>query len=163
EVVQTPADDAKGRRKWGLFGRKKGDDSAAEQSGQVPQVAPAPAPLNPVAPVRTSAWTEAGPAPAAGAESPSWMASTTWSAPSAAPAPVSSLPKAPAPLEPSPVGSWSPPEWAARPGGNPAPASTVPHPTLPPSVAPRIGTLDDEVAAMLALRSDIQEQALSEL
>jgi hypothetical protein len=30
-------------------------------------------------------------------------------------------------------------------------------------VAPRVGTLDDEVAAMLALRSDIQEQALSEL
>jgi len=29
--------------------------------------------------------------------------------------------------------------------------------------SPRIGTLDDEVAAMLALRSDIQEQALSEL
>ena len=30
-------------------------------------------------------------------------------------------------------------------------------------MAPRIGTLDDNVAAMLALRSDIQEQALSEL
>jgi hypothetical protein len=30
-------------------------------------------------------------------------------------------------------------------------------------VAPRVGTLDDSVAAMLALRSDIQEQALSEL
>jgi hypothetical protein len=39
----------------------------------------------------------------------------------------------------------------------------VPQPALPPSVAPRIGTLDDDVAAMLALRSDIQEQALSEL
>jgi hypothetical protein len=39
----------------------------------------------------------------------------------------------------------------------------VPQPSLPPSTAPRIGTLDDEVAAMLALRSDIQEQALAEL
>ncbi|WP_034649534.1 hypothetical protein, partial [Cellulomonas sp. HZM] len=45
----------------------------------------------------------------------------------------------------------------------PAPAGSVPQPSLPPSVAPRIGTLDDDVAAMLALRSDIQEQALSEL
>ena len=45
----------------------------------------------------------------------------------------------------------------------PAPTTTVPSPSLPPSVAPRVGTLDDEVAAMLALRSDIQEQALSEL
>ncbi|NKY41054.1 hypothetical protein, partial [Cellulomonas septica] len=44
-----------------------------------------------------------------------------------------------------------------------SPARAVPHPSLPPSVAPRIGTLDDEVAAMLAMRSDIQEQALSEL
>ena len=44
-----------------------------------------------------------------------------------------------------------------------APSSSVPHPSLPPSVAPRVGTLDDDVAAMLALRSDIQEQALSEL
>ena len=68
-----------------------------------------------------------------------------------------------APLEPVSAGSWAPPEWAARPGSNPAPSSTVPQPALPPSVAPRVGTLDDEVAAMLALRSDIQEQALSEL
>ncbi|WP_315098748.1 HAMP domain-containing sensor histidine kinase [uncultured Cellulomonas sp.] len=165
EVVQTPADDAKGRRKWGLFGRKKGDDAAPEQSGPVAQVPAAPLPVNQVAPVRTSAWTESGAAqaPAGADSSQSWMASTTWSAPTAAPAPVAPLPKAPAPMEPAPAGSWSPPEWAARPGGNPAPASTVPHPTLPPSVAPRIGTLDDEVAAMLALRSDIQEQALSEL
>jgi hypothetical protein len=51
----------------------------------------------------------------------------------------------------------------SRPGSNAAPSSTVPQPALPPSVAPRVGTLDDEVAAMLALRSDIQEQALSEL
>jgi hypothetical protein len=52
---------------------------------------------------------------------------------------------------------------SAAPPAAAAPAATVPHPTLPPSVAPRIGTLDDEVAAMLAMRSDIQEQALSEL
>ena len=52
--------------------------------------------------------------------------------------------------------------FAARPA---APTATVetPNPVAPQSVAPRIGTLDDSVAAMLALRSDIQEQALSEL
>ena len=120
----------------------------------------APAPVSQVAPVRTSAWTaeSAGPQSPTGADSSqSWMASTTWSAP-AAPAP-----HAPASLEPVSAGSWAPPEWAARPGANAAPSSTVPQPALPPSVAPRVGTLDDEVAAMLALRSDIQEQALSEL
>lgn len=165
EVTQTPspaqADDAKGRRKWGLFGRKKGDDGAPETSGPVP-VQEAPVSQSQVAPVRTSAWTADAAAPQSptGADSSqSWMASTTWSAP-AAPAPQ---PNAPAPLEPVSAGSWAPPEWAARPGGNPAPSSTVPQPALPPSVAPRVGTLDDEVAAMLALRSDIQEQALSEL
>ncbi|KQR11833.1 hypothetical protein ASF78_11490 [Cellulomonas sp. Leaf334] len=165
EVTQTPspaqADDAKGRRKWGLFGRKKGDDGAPEISAPVP-VQEAPVSQSQVAPVRTSAWTADASAPQSptGADSSqSWMASTTWSAP-AAPAPQ---PNAPAPLEPVSAGSWAPPEWAARPGGNPAPSSTVPQPALPPSVAPRVGTLDDEVAAMLALRSDIQEQALSEL
>jgi signal transduction histidine kinase len=166
DLVQTPADDAKGRRKWGLFGRKKGDETAAVASAPVAQVPAAPAPASPVAPVRTSAWTaESAPQAPVGADSSqSWMASTTWSAPaSQAPAPAAPLPKAPAPMEPATAGSWSPPEWAGRPGGSPAPASTVPHPALPPSVAPRIGTLDDEVAAMLALRSDIQEQALSEL
>lgn len=164
EVVQSQpqpqSDDAKGRRKWGLFGRKKGDDGAPETSGPVP-VQEAPAPASQVAPVRTSAWTDA-PAPQSptGADSSqSWMASTTWSAP-AAPAPVA---HATASLEPVSAGSWAPPEWAARPGSNAAPSSTVPQPALPPSVAPRVGTLDDEVAAMLALRSDIQEQALSEL
>ena len=163
EVVQSPpqADDAKGRRKWGLFGRKKGDDGAPETSGPVP-VQNAPAPVSQVAPVRTSAWTAdsaAQQSPTGADSSQSWMASTTWSAP-AAPAPA---PHAPASLEPVSAGSWAPPEWAARPGSNPAPSSTVPQPALPPSVAPRVGTLDDEVAAMLALRSDIQEQALSEL
>ena len=128
-------------------------------SGPVP-VQSEPAPVSQVAPVRTSAWTAESAAPQSptGADSSqSWMASTTWSAP-AAPAP-----HAPASLEPVSAGSWAPPEWAARPGANAAPSSTVPQPALPPSVAPRVGTLDDEVAAMLALRSDIQEQALSEL
>jgi hypothetical protein len=98
------------------------------------------------------------------------MASTnTWQAaapvqtayPEPVPAPVAQAPAAPvAPEHPS-AGSWSPPDWNSR--SNPAPHSTVPQPALPPSVAPRVGKLDDEVAAMLALRSDIQEQALSEL
>ncbi|WP_146928217.1 ATP-binding protein [Cellulomonas xylanilytica] len=165
EVVQsqphTQSDDAKGRRKWGLFGRKKGDDGAPDTSGSVP-VQNAPAPVSQVAPVRTSAWTADAAAPQSptGADSSqSWMASTTWQAP-AAPTPVA---QAPASMEPVSAGSWAPPEWAARPGANAAPSSTVPKPALPPSVAPRVGTLDDEVAAMLALRSDIQEQALSEL
>ncbi|KQT02038.1 ATP-binding protein [Cellulomonas sp. Leaf395] len=153
--------DAKGRRKWSLFGRKKGDDVAQEVSGPVP-VQDVPAPASQVAPVRTSAWTADAAAPQSptGADSSqSWMASTTWSAPPA-PAPV---PQPSASFEPVSTGSWAPPEWAARPGANAAPSATVPQPALPPSVAPRVGTLDDEVAAMLALRSDIQEQALSEL
>ncbi|WP_082573427.1 sensor histidine kinase [Cellulomonas sp. Root137] len=162
DLVQSPSDDAKGRRRWGLFGRKKGDEVAPELAAPVAQAPVAPEPASQVAPVRTSAWTSEAAAPQSpsGADSSqSWMASTTWSAP----APAAPLPKAPAPLEPAAAGQWSPPEWAARPGGNRAPSSTVPQPALPPSVAPRVGTLDDEVAAMLALRSDIQEQALSEL
>ncbi|NUU17273.1 HAMP domain-containing protein [Cellulomonas humilata] len=162
ELVQSPSDDAKGRRRWGLFGRKKGDEVAPELDAPVAQAPAAPEPVSQVAPVRTSAWTSEAAAPQSpvGADSSqSWMASTTWSAP----APAAPLPKAPAALEPAAAGQWSPPEWAARSGGTRAPASTVPQPALPPSVAPRVGTLDDEVAAMLALRSDIQEQALSEL
>ncbi|WP_456824044.1 nitrate- and nitrite sensing domain-containing protein [Cellulomonas sp. P5_E12] len=171
ELVQTPSDNAKGRRRWSLFGKKKAEEVAPEVAAPVAQ-APlaAPAPVNPAAPVRTSAWTSeaaAPPSPVGADSSQSWMASTAWSAPVApapvAPVPAAQVPTAPAPLEPAPTGSWQPPEWAARPGGNPTPASTVPQPALPPSVAPRVGTLDDEVAAMLALRSDIQEQALSEL
>jgi hypothetical protein len=97
------------------------------------------------------------------------MASQSWNAPApvqpafpeAAPAPVAQAPVQPAAPEQQAGGSWSPPDWTSRP--NPAPNATVPQPALPPSVAPRVGTLDDNVAAMLALRSDIQEQALSEL
>ena len=52
---------------------------------------------------------------------------------------------------------WAPSGWAPR-GDQ---GGTVPQPN--PAPAARIGALDDDVAAMLAMRSDIQEQALSEL
>jgi hypothetical protein len=70
------------------------------------------------------------------------------------------VPAEPVPTAPT-ASTWSPPEWAPRPASftdaeQPAMATT-------PAADTRIGTLDDEVAAMLALRSDIQEQALSEL
>ncbi|MBO9553531.1 ATP-binding protein [Cellulomonas sp.] len=158
ELVQGD-DESRPKRRWGgLFGKRKGDDTASAGTPSVAQAA-----AEPVSPPRTSAWSAEQPAPVAEQSAPSWSA-PSWSAPAApvasTPAPV---PAAPAPLEQRSAGSWSPPEWAARPPAAGAPVSTVPHPNVPPSVAPRIGTLDDEVAAMLALRSDIQEQALSEL
>ncbi|UJP40779.1 ATP-binding protein [Cellulomonas palmilytica] len=153
ELERQPAEEKGSRKRWaGLFGRRKGEAGPAESApASVPTPTPAPAP-----------------APAAG-----------WSAPASVPpespvrteAPAWSAPEPPAPAAPAPVaaapassGTWAPPEWAAsRPAAAAAPAVDVPHPAVPPSVAPRIGTLDDNVAAMLALRSDIQEQALSEL
>ncbi|GIG23233.1 hypothetical protein Cch01nite_39570 [Cellulomonas chitinilytica] len=163
DLVHAGDDESRPKRRWGgLFGKRKGDETAAAGTPSVASAAPAP--VDSVSPPRTSAWSAEQPAPVAEQAPPSWSA-PSWSAPatpapSAQPAPV---PAAPAPLEQRSAGSWSPPEWAARPSGSGAPVSTVPHPNVPPSVAPRIGTLDDEVAAMLALRSDIQEQALSEL
>ncbi|WP_309134025.1 ATP-binding protein [Cellulomonas sp.] len=137
-------EDDRPKRRWGaFFSRRKDEDSAPE----TPQPTAG-------APVRSSAW---GPAPApAPAPTP---AESTWQAPAWAPqAPT------PAPAqEQRPAPSWSQPEWSARPAPSAQPLAAVPQPSVPPSVAPRIGTLDDEVAAMLALRSDIQEQALSEL
>ncbi len=62
-------------------------------------------------------------------------------------------------------GSWSTPEWTSARAQPTGPVAAQPGTSGAPERAsgPRIGTLDDEVAAMLALRSDIQEQALSEL
>jgi HAMP domain-containing protein len=151
EVVQG-APGEKGRKRFGLFGRRKHEDDAAP--------APAPvAPANaPAEPIRASAWAQPATAPAPEPQvapaTPSWAG--TWNAPSA-PEPASVA------HEPAATHGWSAPEWARPATGGAAPLSSVPQPSLPPSVAPRIGTLDDDVAAMLALRSDIQEQALSEL
>jgi signal transduction histidine kinase len=91
----------------------------------------------------------------------------TWSPPS------ESAEAMPEPVAPRQLASFFRPN--GTPGAQPAPSSWSPdwtgHPAAPgsqrlvehPSVAPHVGALDDEVAAMLALRSDIQEQALSEL
>ncbi|MBO3094753.1 ATP-binding protein [Cellulomonas dongxiuzhuiae] len=147
----APSDD-KPKRRWGnFFSRKKEDDPVEET----------PAPAVTRTPVRTSAWgPEAGASAAPAAPAPQAAPSNGWDAPTwSAPASPQSA-ATPIVQEERPAPSWSPPEWAGR---QPAPASTVPHPSVPPSAAPRVGTLDDEVAAMLALRSDIQEQALSEL
>ncbi|MCC2314306.1 ATP-binding protein [Cellulomonas xiejunii] len=155
DLVASSQDD-KPKRRWGSFFSRKKDDDVVEV---------APAPFVAPAPVRSSAWgpdraepvahaPQAAPAPQQAAPAGGWVA-PTWSAPAS---PQSAA--TPIVREERPAPSWSPPEWAGR---QPAPASTVPHPAVPPSAAPRVGTLDDEVAAMLALRSDIQEQALSEL
>ncbi|RHA44037.1 hypothetical protein D1825_03255, partial [Cellulomonas rhizosphaerae] len=154
DVVQAaPAE--KGRKRFGLFGKRKSEEAAVEAPAPLQQQ-----PAAPVEPVRSSAWAQpAQVAPVAPVTEqpagPSWASS--WNAPSA-PEPT---PVAPEPV--APHASWSAPEWARPAAGGAAPLSSVPHPSLPPSVAPRVGTLDDDVAAMLALRSDIQEQALSEL
>ncbi|MBT0993324.1 HAMP domain-containing protein [Cellulomonas sp. DKR-3] len=141
------------RKRWGLFGRRKG--SEAEEAPAAASFAPEPAaaPQPAAEPVRTSAWSAPSEPVAPAPVEQAWSA-PQWNAP-----------EAPAPSSPEPApAAWAPPEWAARPAAPAAPAAVdVPNPVLPPSVAPRIGTLDDDVAAMLALRSDIQEQALSEL
>lgn len=133
---------------WAPTGESSGDDSPKRgRWGQMftrrkedgtPYSDPTPAVTDSPA---WSAPTTPEPAPA----ERSWGA-PTWSPPAATPAPAS-------------AGSWSPPEWSGPRQPASAPQAVAPQ----PSVAPRIGTLDDEVAAMLALRSDIQEQALSEL
>ncbi|MCC2336047.1 ATP-binding protein [Cellulomonas wangsupingiae] len=151
----APAED-KPKRRWGNFFSRKKDDGVDLM--EQPAAQPAAPPAVDRTPLRTSAW---GPDAAASAPAaPPAPAANGWEAPawSAPPAPQS----VPSPVvqEARPAPSWSPPEWTGR---QAAPASTVPHPSVPPSAAPRVGTLDDEVAAMLALRSDIQEQALSEL
>ncbi|WP_026075277.1 sensor histidine kinase [Cellulomonas massiliensis] len=145
--AETPAEEPRQRKLFGMFGRRK----------QV--TAPVAAEAAPEQPVRESAWgapaapvAPSAPAPAAGWQAPAWQAP-------AAPAPAPQTSAA----EQSPVSGWAPPEWATRPQNGAPHVSTVPQPSLPPSVAPSVGALSDEVAAMLALRSDIQEQALSEL
>jgi len=181
------SDDSKGRRRWSLFGRKKADGSPESRpTSSVPSFHPDP-PAPPAQPApgtfapRQSAWSteQAEPAatPAPGlvrrssvtppaAESSGWTPPPTLpEEPAAAAQPpqqVSSFfrPQGPAATAPA---SWTPPEWSGRGPAAPA-AGQPPAPrSAPPSAAPRIGALDDEVAAMLALRSDIQEQALSEL
>lgn len=150
-AVQQPASDGQGgfeddrpRRLFGLFKRKSDSTpTPAVPAAAVPRTdAPAAEPT-----VRTSAWAADAPAQADGG----WSRGAGWGAP-----------QAPAPAQPA-AGGWNAPEWGQRPA-QPAPQPVAAAPAAPaPSTAPRIGTLDDEVAAMLALRSDIQEQALSEL
>jgi len=146
--ADTPAEEPRQRKLFGMFGRRKQTSApVSADSGEQP--------------VRESAWGQPAPAAAPAAPAPSAWQAPAWQAP-AAPAPAPA-PQAPA-AEQSAASGWAPPEWATRPQTNGAPhVSTVPQPSLPPSVAPSVGALSDEVAAMLALRSDIQEQALSEL
>ena len=155
--VVAPAGTDRGKKRWGLFGRRKSDEVVEQPAAQAP-VTPDPV-------VRSSAWAQPAapaveePAQQQSAPSPAWAGG--WNAPAA---PEAAPVAPPAAAAPAAQPSWTAPEWAARPAaGGAAPLSSVPTPSLPPSVAPRIGTLDDDVAAMLALRSDIQEQALSEL
>jgi flagellar basal-body rod protein FlgF len=83
----------------------------------------------------------------------SWAPQASWNPPAATTLPDGATGRgAPA---------WAPPEWTPRAAASGSAGAASPGPESAPG--PRIGTLDDEVAAMLALRSDIQEQALSEL
>jgi signal transduction histidine kinase len=173
--VVAPADEPKRRR--GLFGRKKDK--------------PAPTPQPPAQPsqVFATGFQTHFPAPPATESAPNGFAGArvpdppqglpaenghrpaSFSAPSpAAPMPQRTfVPSAPPPTpvaavftpepirEVRPATSWSPPVSASS-NGNPQGGG------LSKGSAPsRVGALDDEVAAMLALRSDIQEQALAEL
>jgi hypothetical protein len=173
ELVAPAAEESGKKKRRGLFGRRK-----EEKAEAAPAYTPTPPAPEASLPVRTSAWTSE---PAAEAATPAAWPAAGWQSPQAAPAPVAPAPApapvaspapapfaaapapAPQPVAPAPAAAgWTPPEWTGGPAGQPA-ISTVPHPSMPPSEAPRIGALDDEVAAMLALRSDIQEQALAEL
>ena len=172
----------------GLFGRKKRAVVPLEQLAAVPGVTPvagpAAAPQVAAPPVRTPVWSsgaavilpEPEPAGAPAPAQPSWGPRKTWSVASLSDdesaAPTVSAPPPPpppavveTPVPTAPVRSqdpsWSMSEWTPRAVPSQSSSSSQSVPT--PSVAPRVGTLDDEVAAMLALRSDIQEQALSEL
>ena len=179
-------------RRRGWFGRRKERAVPAPAAATptppavltppVPVVAPAPA-----LPVRSSAW-----APAAGTTAPEAFPrhepAPVPVAAAPAPAPVEPVPAPAAPAAPAvasswaPQGSWTPPVATTLPNGSAGPGtawsapewatartSSSTGPAATPAGAPehtpgpRIGTLDDEGAAMLALRSDIQEQALSEL
>jgi signal transduction histidine kinase len=145
------------KRRFGLFGRK-----AKAEEAPVQPMSAAPAPVVPTVPAPTWGTPEAAepvvPAPA----EPVWSAPTGW-APTAEPQPA---PKAePAwgatPSFGEPVGpAISRPAVPAAAGAGPWGALDAGAPVAPGG---RDGTLDDDVAAMLALRSDIEEQALSEL
>jgi len=137
---------------------------AALRSEGSPVAAPAPQPAawsataapQPSAPAPQAAWSAPVAEPVAQATpqaAPSQAAPSAPFAPAFQPrtpaSPAAAPPAAPASgtaFTPSPSGAWTPGGAGAGDG------------------SPRqFGVLDDEVAAMLALRSDIQEQALSEL
>ncbi|WP_448058449.1 nitrate- and nitrite sensing domain-containing protein [Cellulomonas hominis] len=84
-------------------------------------------------------------------------------APSAGVVPAApAAPTGPASFVPAPVSSWSPDGRYVRPDPTDG-ADGSPYPVPGQSAGPHAGALDEDVAAMLALRSNIQEQALSEL
>lgn len=190
--VEPERSAAAGQRRRGWFGRRKHQEPVVEQPA-APVVVPAHAPVPVAsAPTRSSAWAPgadavapepfplrvpaaeaaAVPAPAAPASTavpaatePVTASSTSWSPQASWNPPAPQV--LPEPSAGRSVPSWAPPEWAPRPAQTAQAAEPEPQPSFSssaePTSAPRIGTLDDEVAAMLALRSDIQEQALSEL
>ncbi len=181
----TPVDTPK--RKWGLFGRKKDSHATGAPSQSIPSGEPdrarpdlagpvlarssMPGPVGPIAepqaPVRASAFGATSQAHAAPPQ-PAPAPESTWpsvprngSVPTGAPAMFTPPPIAPVytpQISHEAPTSWSPPVAAGSP--DPAVPTTPAFGDMRPV---RNGALDDEVAAMLALRSDIQEQALSEL
>lgn len=174
------------KRRWSLFGRKKADRpdpsdgrstaphevdrAAADRVGQgfarqQPAVfLPAgdvPSP-EPQAPVRSSAFGASSQAHVA-SEPPSAPPSGPAWAPAAGPAsppggaPATFTPPTVAPVFTPPIVHEAPTSWS------PPVVPDVMASSFTDAQPVRNGALDDEVAAMLALRSDIQEQALSEL
>ena len=159
----APAQEGGRKRRFGPFGRKSKTEAVA--------VTPAPRPAATVAPAPgLPGWSPT----ADQAVAPPAPIQPTWSAPTNAPLWAPAEPKRTvAPVE----STWAPP---------PAPVEPVAAVDIPRRVPPaasetrswsanttdqgsaaaaggRVGTLDADVAAMLALRSDIEEQALSEL
>ncbi len=184
DVVGAPAAPTEApKRRWSLFGRKKADRpdpsdgrstaphevdrAAADRVGQgFARQQPAvflPAgdvpSLEPQAPVRSSVFgasSQAHVAPEPPSSGPAWASAAGSVAPPGG-APAAFTPPTVAPVFTPPIVHEAPTSWS------PPVVPDVMASSFTDAQPVRNGALDDEVAAMLALRSDIQEQALSEL
>ncbi|MBC7549650.1 MAG: hypothetical protein H7269_01880, partial [Cellulomonas sp.] len=152
EVADTAKPARRGPRNW--LGHKS-PASPNVAGPALPTHPPTGEALRPDQSENDGRWTPSGPAP-------------RWTPQRDMPELEAYPPSSAAPSVPS--GGWAVPSWADH--GSPDSAAKpeadnrgVPTPALPPVIPPTSprGRLDDDVAAMLALRSDIQEQAFAEL
>ncbi|MCL2455032.1 MAG: ATP-binding protein [Micrococcales bacterium] len=130
-------------RKFGLFGRKKPDDTAAEAA--------------PVESAPAATWQPTGQEASAQPQGTGQAPAPTW-APASAPEPAGYAPSSFAPASQA----FEPPRSEYYAPTEPVPVQPAAAPAATGPGATRV-SLDDDVAAMLALRSDIEEQALAEL